>query len=92
MKWIWLIFALVIFLGPLRRWIGRHWCLLVSLIGGWIFGFVLGAKANAMSGGMHPLLPVLWGLIGAIAAGRVGPALLRHIEKDGRDGHVSRRH
>lgn len=94
MRWLWLIGIVVVPLGPLRPWVGRHWALLISVIAGALFGFVLGAFALATGGTDHSIvpLPLLWGLIGAIAVGRVGPAWLRHIEKDGKNERSPRRH
>ena len=92
MKWLLVIGVIVLLLGPLRHWVGRHWAFLISIIAGAAFGFLMGAWAMARSGHSYPGLPLLWALVGAIAAGRVGPAVLRRIERDGKNGHSSRRH
>ena len=94
MKWLIFIGVAVTLLGPLRRWVGRHWAFLLSTIAGAALGFVLGAWVLALGGGgsSAAALPLLWGLVGAIAVGRAGPAWLRHMEKDGKDGRSSGRH
>lgn len=92
MKWLLVIIVIVILLGPLRRWTGRHWAFLLSVMAGAAFGFLAGLFVIAKAGCSFPGLPLLWALVGAIAAARVGPAVLRHIERDGKNGHASRRH
>lgn len=92
MKWLLVICVIVLLLGPLRHWVGRHWAFLVSIIAGAALGSFMGAWVIARSGSSYPGLPLLFALIGAIAAGRVGPAVLRQIERDGKNGHASRRH
>jgi hypothetical protein len=89
MKLLFAIFVLVLLFGPLRPWVGRHWAFLLSIIAGGAFGFFLGLLAVGPS---CPFLPFLWGLVGAIAAARTGPSILRKLQKDGRDEHSSRRH
>lgn len=84
MKWIWMILAIALLLGPLRRWMGRHWALGISVIAGAVFGYVLGALVTGPWGGSDPHLPLIWGLVGAIASGNVGPRWLRHISEDGK--------
>ena len=76
--------VVILLLGPLRHWAGRHWALLVSVAGGAVSGFVLGAVLAGRFGA-PAFTPLLAGLIGALAAGQSGPAWLRHIEKDGKD-------
>ena len=92
MKWIGIILLAAVLLGPLRRWIGRHWALLISIVFGAGAGFIAAAVLNAKCGGIYPFLPLIGILVGAIGAGQAGPAWLRHIEKDGRNGQSSRRH
>jgi len=92
MKWLLVILVIVMLLGPLRRWVGRHWAFLLSIIAGGAFGFFLGAWVVNNGANRFPYLPLLWALVGAIAAGQVGPACLRHIERDGKNGHHTRRH
>jgi len=79
------LIALILLLGPLRHWVGRHWCLLASICIGGAFGWVLGAVVTAKLGCSVPYLPLLWAACGAVTVGRAGPACLRKIEKDGRD-------
>ena len=92
MAWLLLILVMVLLIGPLRRWAGRHWAFLVSAAFGVVLGCVVGSVLLAMS----PTIPSLTPLIGAIAcgieAGLAGPAWLRHIEKDGKNGDASGRH
>lgn len=92
MKWLLAIIVIVILLGPLRRWTGRHWAFLVSVLAGAAFGFFAGAFVMAKAGCSFAGLPLLWALVGAIAAGRVGPAVLRQIQKDGKNEQSPRRH
>lgn len=92
MKWLLVIGVIILLLGPLRRWVGRYWAFLLSVLAGAAFGFFGGTFVMAKAGCSYPGLPLLWALVGAIAAGRVGPAVLRHIERDGKNGRVSRRH
>jgi hypothetical protein len=86
-----ILFVVMLF-GPLRRWIGRHWAFLLSVIAGAAFGFFLGSWVVGSLGCSVPALPLLWAIVGAIAVGRLGPAWLRNIERDGRNGRSSRRH
>lgn len=92
MKRLLAIIVIVMLLGPLRRWTGRHWAFLVSTIAGAAFGFFAASFVTAKLGCSFPGLPLLWALVGAIAAGRVGPAVLRQVERDGKNGQSSRRH
>lgn len=89
MKWALAIVVIVLLLGPLRPWIARHWAFLVSVFGGAAIGFFWGSfimyKLNYHVAG----LPLASALIVAIAAGQYGPAILRRIEGDGKDGHSS---
>lgn len=89
-----LIGIIILLLGPLRPWVGRHWAFLLCTMAGAVCGFLLGALLLISSGGHQgfAVLPLLGALIGAIVIGDVGPAWLRHIEKDGKNGHASRRH
>ncbi len=89
MKWVLAIVVIVLLLGPLRRWIGRHWAFLISVFGGAAFGFFWALFVISKVGYSEPLVPLLAALIVSIAAGRAGPALLRRIERDGKDGHSS---
>jgi hypothetical protein len=92
MRWLLVILVIVMLLGPFRRWIGRHWAFLLSVIAGAAFGFFLGTWVINTCGSPFPGLPLLWALVGAIAAGRVGPKVLRDIERDGKNDQSSRRH
>ena len=83
MRLLLIIILLALLFGPLRPWVGRHWAFLVSIVAGAVFGFVLGALVIG-SGGGPAFLPVLWALVGAAAFAHGGPAILRHIGKDGR--------
>lgn len=91
MKWLFVILV-ILFLGPLRPWIGRHWALLLSTITGAVIGLLIGGFITAQCGPSYAWLPLVGALIGAATAGNVGPEWLRHIEKDGKNGHSSRRH
>ena len=91
MGWLLLIILPVLLLGPLRRWVGRHWALLISAVVGGILGLVLGSMLIAKTGG-PAFLPLLWAAAGAIVLGQSGPAWLRKIERDGKDERSSRRH
>jgi len=83
MRWLGLIVLLVLLLGPLRRWAGRHWALLLSAAGGAIAGLIL-ASALAAMGNVPPYTPLVAAVVGAVAFGRAGPGVLRRLEKDGR--------
>lgn len=89
MKWILAVVVVVLLLGPLRRWIGRHWAFLISVFGGAAFGFFWASFVMSKLGCSVPGLPLMSALIVSIAASRAGPALLRQIERDGKDGHSS---
>ena len=91
MKWLFVILV-ILFLGPLRLWVGRHWALLLSTITGAIIGLFIGGIIAAQCGPLYAWLPLIGALIGAVAAGSEGPKWLRHIEKDGKNGQSSRRH
>ncbi len=78
-----LIVILIMLAGPLRRWVGRHWALLISIASGAILGFVFGSVLTCRFGA-PAFTPLLAGFMGAVAAGQSGPAWLRQIEKDGR--------
>jgi hypothetical protein len=89
-----LIGIILLLLGPLRPWVGRHWAFLLCTMAGAVCGFMVGALILSSSGGGLSLavLPLLGALAGAIVIGDVGPAWLRRIEKDGKHGQSSRRH
>jgi len=89
MKWILAVVVVVLLLGPLRRWVGRHWAFLISVFGGAAFGFFWASFVMSKLGCSVPGLPLISALIVSIAASRAGPALLRQIERDGKDGHSS---
>lgn len=84
MGWLVLLGVVVLLLGPLRPWVGRHWAFLGSTILGGALGLLAGAWALGACGASIPFLPLLWALVGAIALGRAGPAWLRKIAQDGR--------
>jgi len=86
MKWIFAIIVIVLLLGPLRPWIARHWAFVVSVFTGAVFGFFWASFVMSKLGCLVPGLPLMSALIVSIAASRAGPALLRKIEKDGKDG------
>jgi hypothetical protein len=83
MKSLLLIGIIIMLAGPFRRWVGRHWALLVSVASGAILGFVFGSVLTCKFGA-PAFTPLLAGFMGAVAAGQSGPAWLRQIEKDGR--------
>jgi len=83
MTWLILIVVVVLVLGPLRRWTGRHWAFLLCVAAGAIIGFVIGSVLLAFSP-LPPYVPLLSAAFWAVALGREGPAWLRHMEKDGR--------
>ena len=87
-----LIVILLLLCGPLRPWLGRHWALLLSVIGGAIGGVLFAGFVMHTSGRATPALPLLSAIVGAIAAGQAGPAWLRRIQKDGKDDKRSTRH
>jgi len=89
MKWILAIVVILMLLGPLRPWFGRHWAFLLSIVGGAVFGFVWAAFVLSKVGYSHPFVPLFSGIIVAIATGRYGPAILRRIERDGKNGQSS---
>ena len=85
MGWLTLLIVVVLVLGPLRPWIGRHWALLASVLLGAAFGWIMGALVTGTCSASVPWLPLAWAVVGAIALGRVGPAWLRKIQKDGKE-------
>ena len=92
MKWLFVI-IIILLLGPLRRWVGRHWAVLLSTMGGAVVGLMIGGYIAAKCGSSYAWLPLVGALIGAAAAGRVGPEWLRNIERDGKKNErFSRRH
>ncbi len=84
MRLLLLIGAIVLLLGPLRPWFGRHWAFLLSVTAGAVGGFICGVFAIHMTGIAQPWVLPACVVIGAIAAGGSGPEWLRHIEKDGK--------
>ncbi len=86
-----LIVIFVLLFGPLRPWLGRHWAFLLSVIAGAIGGLLIAGLVMRSSGCATPALPLLFAVVGAIAAGQAGPAWLRRIQKDGRDDKRSTR-
>ena len=74
----------VLMLGPLRRWAGRHWAFLLSLVLGWTVGYGAGTFLVRRFGVNFPYLPLLWGLVGAAFFATGGLAVLRRIEQDGK--------
>jgi len=85
MKWLLGIVLVVMLLGPLRPWFGRHWAFLFSVIFGAIVGWILAAIVVIKTGPQNPLLPWAWSIVLALACGYSGPAWLRKIGKDGKD-------
>lgn len=83
MKLLLIIFVIVILLGPLRKWAGRHWAFLFSVCTGAIAGFILGTILTRF--GAPPITPLLGTIAFAVESGRLGPEILRHIEKDGKN-------
>jgi len=92
MKWIWIILFVLLFLGPLRRWCGRHWAYLISTAVGAGAGLIGATILNGKCGGIYPFLPLAGLVVGALAASEIGPEWIRHVEKDGKNGSSSRRH
>jgi peptidoglycan/LPS O-acetylase OafA/YrhL len=82
MKFLLAFMVIVLLLGPLRHWAGRHWAFLVSLIGGATAGFILGSILIKF--GAPTYVPLLAAIIFAVECARFGPEMLRDIEKDGR--------
>ena len=80
---LFMIVVLVLLLGPLRPWAGRHWAFLTSVALGIGSGYLLGTFLTRY--GLPALTPVLGALAGAVALGDSLPVILRQIEKDGRD-------
>lgn len=85
MKLIWAIGLFLLVCGPLRPWVGRHWALLVSLTVGGALGLIAAGWVMATTRQSFPGLAGLLALIGAAVCGREGPAILRHLQKDGKD-------
>ena len=83
MTWLILIVVVVLVLGPLRRWTGRHWAFLLCVTAGAVIGFVIGSVLLAFAP-LPPYVPLLSALLWAVALGGEGPACLRRIERDGR--------
>jgi uncharacterized membrane protein len=81
-KLLLIILVIVILLGPLRKWVGRHWAFLFSIFAGAIAGFVIGTILTGF--GAPSFTPLLGAIACAIECGQWGPELLRHIEKDGK--------
>ena len=91
MKWLFVILVILL-LGPLRLWFGRHWAFLFSTVTGAVIGLFIGGYIAGQCGPSYAWLPLVGALIGAAIAGSKGPIWLRDIEKDGKNGHSSRRH
>ena len=87
-----ILLTFVLLAGPLRPWVGRHWAFLLSATVGAVFGCVVGSILTAMSPGIPRLTPLIGAIVCGIEAALAGPAWLRHIEKDGRNGDASGRH
>jgi hypothetical protein len=92
MGWLLPILLIVLLLGPLRRWAGRHWALLIAAAAGGGFGWLMGTLVTGTLGSPVPFLPLLWALVGAAAGAQAGPALLRRLARDGEDDHAPGRH
>ena len=92
MAWLLIILVTVLLIGPLRRWAGRHWAFLTSASFGAVFGYVVGSVLLAMSPTIPSLAPLVGAIVCGIEAGLAGPAWLRHIERDGKNGDASGRH
>ncbi len=90
MKWLFVI-LIILLLGPLRHWVGRHWALLLSTVAGAIIGSFIGGYIAAKCGDSYGWLPLAGALIGAIAASNLGPEWLRYVERDGKNARSSRR-
>jgi CHASE2 domain-containing sensor protein len=86
------VILIILFLGPLRHWVGRHWALLFSTAMGAVIGLFIGGYIAAQCGSSYAWLPLVGAVIGVATAGKVGPEWLRNIERDGKNGHASRRH
>jgi hypothetical protein len=82
MKLLLIILVIVILLGPLRKWAGRHWAFLFSAFAGAITGFAIGTILTRF--GAPPFTPLLGAIAFAIEGGWLVPEILRHIEKDGK--------
>jgi CHASE2 domain-containing sensor protein len=91
MKWLFVI-LIILFLGPLRLWVGRHWAFLFSTVAGAIIGLFIGGYVAARCGPAYAWFSLIGAVIGAVAAGSAGPEWLRNIERDGKNGHSSGRH
>ena len=83
MKWLLLIAVIVLLLGPLRPWFGRHWAVIVSLTAGALFGLTAG-MIYVHHSGSPAWLALLTTSIFASAALYYGPPWLRKIQKDGK--------
>ena len=70
-------------------WVGRHWAFLISVLGRAVFGFLWVSFVMARMSYSLPGAALIAALIVASAAGQVGLALLRKIERDGRDERTS---
>jgi hypothetical protein len=92
MKLLLVIMVLVLLFGPLRRWAGRHWALLLSTSAGAVIGLFIGGFITAKCGPAYGWLPLAGALTGAFVAIGLGPKWLRDIERDGKNGRSRRRH
>lgn len=91
MSWLIAVIAVLLFLGPLRPWVGRHWALFISLVSGAITG--LAFAAYAMRTATMPAYTALaYAIVGAIAFATTGPRVLRKLAEDGKDEAPPRRH
>jgi CBS-domain-containing membrane protein len=59
---------------------------------GAVLGLFAAGWVMAYTRQVFPGLALLFAVIGAIAVGLEGPAVLRHIEKDGKDHGTADRH
>ncbi len=77
------ILALIVLLGPLRRWAGRHWALLTSVGLAAVAGWWLGSLLSSFSANLS-YAPIIGAIVFAIEALHHGPSFLRKLEEDGR--------
>jgi hypothetical protein len=79
------VVLVVLFLGPLRPWAGRHWAALLASAVGAVAGWRLGAYLVGYARLDMPYVPPLMAVIFASALAAGWAPALRNLAKDGKE-------